>query len=113
MSNQYIYRIVPSRPEMLTEGPTADEGRLAGEHFQYLQQLTSTGVCLIAGRTQNSDASTFGIVIFSASSEESAREIMSNDPAVKYGVFLGEVFPFSIATGCLAPSTTPQSTTDE
>lgn len=35
------------------------------------------------GRSQNNDENTFGIVIFRASSEAKASEIMENDPAVK------------------------------
>ena len=30
----YIYRIQPVRPAMLSEGPTADETRITGEHTE-------------------------------------------------------------------------------
>ena len=33
----YLYRIQPTRPGMLTEGPTAEEQRVVSEHFQYLK----------------------------------------------------------------------------
>ena len=88
---------------MLISGPTEEENRLAGEHFQYLVGLSQAGVCLLAGRTTNGDEHTFGIVIFTADSTDAAKDIMNNDPAVKNGVFIGEVFPFRIATGSLAP----------
>ncbi len=35
----------------------------------------------LAGRTTNTDASSFGVVIFEAKDEEAAREIMAKVPA--------------------------------
>jgi uncharacterized protein YciI len=99
--SQYLYRIVPSRIEMLTQGMTEDEQRLVGEHFNYLQNLSKEGMCLLAGRTTQGDATTFGIAIFNTTSEDRARDLMNNDPAIKHGVFKAELFPFSIATGSL------------
>jgi hypothetical protein len=40
-------------------------------------------VVLLAGRTQSTDSTSFGIVIFRASSLASAREVMNGDPAVR------------------------------
>jgi uncharacterized protein YciI len=105
--SQYLYRIVPSRIEMLTQGGmTEDEQRLVGEHFNYLQNLSKEGMCLLAGRTTTGDATTFGIAIFNTTSEDQARDLMNNDPAIKHGVFKAELFPFSIATGSLMESRT-------
>ena len=94
---QFLYRIQPTRPEMLSEGPTADEEKVVSEHFAYLRGLTEQGVLILAGRTLNRDESSFGIVIFRASSEKAAREMMGNDPAVRKGVMNAELFPFRIA----------------
>ena len=94
---QWLYRIQPSRKEMLTEGPTPEEDRFIGEHFAYLQALTEKGVVMLAGRTLNTDESSFGIVIFRAEDEKEARKIFESDPAVKGRVFKGEVFPYSVA----------------
>jgi uncharacterized protein len=77
---------------MLVEGLTDEEERLVGEHFEYLCDLAEEGVVLLAGRTQNSDPSGFGIVIFQADSMDEARAVMQADPAVKYGVFRPELF---------------------
>lgn len=82
---------------MLTEGPTPEEERLVGEHFAYLKNLTEKGVVLLAGRTLNTDPSSFGIVIFKAGDEKEARKIFEEDPAVKAGVFKGDLFPYSVA----------------
>ena len=60
-----------------------------------MKQLTNDGVVILAGRTQNTDHSGFGIVLFNAESVEAAREIMLNDPAVKNKVFRAELFPYN------------------
>jgi uncharacterized protein len=51
----------------------------------------------MAGRTLNTESSSFGLVIFKAESVEVAKEIMHNDPAMKNRVFRGELFPYSIS----------------
>lgn len=82
---------------MLTAGPTDEEARLVSEHFHYLQGLCEAGVVKLAGRTLNTDASAFGIIIFEAADEAAARSIMENDPAVKQGVMRAELYPYRIA----------------
>ena len=94
---QFLYRIQAKRVGMLTEGPTAQERTVVGEHFSYLQELTNKGVVILAGRTMNNDATCFGIVILRADSEEAARRIMLDDPAVKHDVMRAELFPYQIA----------------
>jgi uncharacterized protein YciI len=95
--NQYLYKIQPTRLEMVTIGPTDEEISIVSEHFNYLKALTTQGVVLVFGRTQNNDASTFGITIFRAESDDKARSIMNNDPAVKNGVMRAEIFPYKVA----------------
>jgi uncharacterized protein YciI len=94
---QFLYRIQPTRTGMLTEGPTPAEVKIVDEHFAYLQGLVEAGVVLLAGRTLNSDESTFGIVILLAESESEARRIMDNDPVVSQGVVRAELFPYRVA----------------
>jgi uncharacterized protein YciI len=96
-STQYLYKIQPTRLEMLTQGPTPEEATIVAQHFAYLKDLAEQGVVVLAGRTLNTDESTFGIVIFNANSEESARDIMNSDPAVKKGVMRAELYPYRIA----------------
>ena len=93
----YLYRIQPSRLEMLTHGPTAEEAEIVAQHFTYLQQLTDRGVVVLAGRTLTTDESSFGIVIFRADSEAAAREVMEHDPAVQHHVMRAELYPYRIA----------------
>lgn len=82
---------------MLTEGPTEQESRVVSDHFSYLKDLTEKGTVILAGRTQNSDYSSFGIVIFRADSPEQARGIVENDPVVKNKVMRAELYPYRIA----------------
>jgi uncharacterized protein YciI len=95
--SEYLYRIQPTRPEMLLDGPTPQEAATISEHFAYLKELTDRGVVMLAGRTLNTDASSFGIVIFNADSEGAARQLMNDDPAVEQGVMRAELFPYRIA----------------
>jgi len=91
---QFLYRIQPVRHDMLTKGSTELESRIVSEHFNYLKQLTEEAIVILAGRTQNTDYSSFGIVLLKAETIEAAREIMLNDPAVKNNVFRAEVYPY-------------------
>ena len=58
---------------MLTEGPTPEEERVVGEHFAHLEDLTERGVLILAGRTLNTDETSFVIVMFRAGTPELAR----------------------------------------
>ena len=80
---------------MLVEGPTDQEVAIIGEHFSYLERLVAKGVVFMAGRTLNTDDSSFGIVVFVASSELEALALMNGDPAVKQGLVKAELFPFT------------------
>jgi uncharacterized protein YciI len=82
---------------MLSVGLTPEEDQIISEHFAYLKDLTEAGVVLLAGRTLNTDCSWFGIVILTASSEQEARQIMLNDPAVQQRVMRAELYPYRIA----------------
>ena len=94
---QYIYRIQPSRADMLSAGPTTEETQIINQHYEYLQQLQAQGKLILAGRTQNTDESGFGIAIFEAESDVDADLIMGNDPAVNLGIFNAWLFPFKVA----------------
>lgn len=97
MSAEFLYRIVPTRLEMLTSGPTTAEIAATQAHFAYLEAAKNVGVVLAAGRTLTRDENTFGIVILRAPDEEKARDFMECDPAVQAGVMRAELFPFRIA----------------
>ena len=94
--SEFIYRIQTTRPAMLTEGPTPEEREAVAAHRAYLERLAAAGVVLLFGRTQTTDAATFGIVIFRAGSPDEAQQVMEDDPAVRARVMRGEVFPFRV-----------------
>lgn len=82
---------------MLTKGPTDQESRIVSDHFSYLKELAEKGTVILAGRTQNTDHSSFGIVVLNAESEEEAQNIVQSDPAVKNRVMRAELYPYRIA----------------
>jgi len=93
----FIYRIQPIRMGVLVTGLKRSESRIVSAHFRYLKQLVAEGKVLLAGRTTNTDYSSFGIVVFKARSEKEAADIVAMDPGVKNGVFRAELFPFRLA----------------
>ena len=94
---QWLYRIQPTRPEMLSDGSTPQEDEITSQHFRYLKGLMEQGIVLLAGRTLNTDNSSFGIIIFKAENEAAARAIVHNDPAVQAKQFRAELFPYRVA----------------
>lgn len=96
--HHYLYRIQPSRPEMLTENSTPAEDEAVAAHFHYLKELTEQGVFCVVGRTLNSDYSSFGIGVLRADSDEEAWTIARNDPAIVQRVMRLEVLPFLVMT---------------
>jgi uncharacterized protein len=94
---QFVYRIVPTRTEMLVSGPTDEEKAAIMEHFEYLEALAAKGIVLMAGRTTGTAEKTWGIVILAAESESAAREIALKDPAVARGVMHHELSGYRVA----------------
>lgn len=94
---QFAYRIRPTRVAMLVEGPTEREAGVMARHVEYLRDLAERGQVLLAGRTLTADARTFGIVVFEAASEDAARRVMQDDPAVSEGVMQAALWPFRVA----------------
>lgn len=76
-----------------------EEEEAVGTHFNYLKNLLAEGKLVLAGRTVNMPMTDrdMGIAILEADSEEEARTIMENDPAVVNGVMKAELFEFSLA----------------
>jgi len=70
---------------------------VVAEHFAYLQDLNGKGVIILVGRTLNTDESTMGLAIFRAESEETARQIMNDDPAVRKNLMTATLYPFKVS----------------
>jgi uncharacterized protein len=93
---EYLYGIQPTQLDMLTDRPTTAEAAIVREHFAYLERLSEEAIVILAGRTQNSDASSFGIVICNAATDAAAGEVAANNSAIRGGGMWAELFPYRI-----------------
>jgi uncharacterized protein len=93
---EFLYKLQLVRGDMLRTGPTGSEQAVVAEHFAYLQELNKRGGIIFVGRTLNTDESTMGLAVFRAESEDAARQIMNDDPAVKKGVMTATLYPFKV-----------------
>jgi uncharacterized protein YciI len=89
----YLYLIHPLRHGFF-ESPTPREEAVINAHFEYLKKATAEGVVLLAGPCLDE---TFGIVVFRAENEESARTFMMNDPSVETNIMMAELHPLRIS----------------
>ncbi|UCC80363.1 MAG: hypothetical protein JSW64_03095 [Candidatus Zixiibacteriota bacterium] len=89
----YLIMYRPPR-EGFAENATPEESRVIERHFEYLQKQEAEGKLILAGRIEDGR---FGIAVIEANSENEANRIMAEDPAVKEGVFSGELMPFRLA----------------
>lgn len=94
---QFLYKLQATRLEMLRSGPTKEEEQIIEDHFNYLKELASRRVVILAGRTLNNDETSFGIVVLRVESEHAALAIMNDDPCVRKGVLRATLFPFRVA----------------
>ena len=69
------------------------------DHFLYLRTLSERRMVLVAGPLGNVG----GLVIVRAPDRRAAAEVVAADPAVKAGIFVGEVEPFSPRIGGRGP----------
>lgn len=88
----YVLVVRPRRPTFPGDG-TEEERRIFGEHFQYVKQGFEAGAVKFVGRCEDA---TFGLIVFSAGSDEEAQRFAENDPAVSAGIFTKEVRPFLV-----------------
>ncbi|MGE6486755.1 YciI family protein [Paenisporosarcina sp. NPDC076898] len=94
---QFLYQL-KLIPSLLEETNWTDyENNIVQKHFEELQRLQKIGTLILAGRTLDMDSSGFGIVILEVNSEEEARTLMENDPAVKEGIMTATLFPYRVA----------------
>lgn len=91
----YVLRLIP--PLLDEKNWTEVEEKIVDKHFARLQVLLKDGKLILAGKTQNMDEKTFGIVILEVESEEEAYNIMKSDPAVAEGIMTAELFPYHVA----------------
>ena len=76
---------------------TPEDEAAVGHHFNRLKAATERGEVILAGRTDEPLRDTFGIVVFEAADEASARAFMLADPTVVAGVMTAELHPYRVA----------------
>jgi uncharacterized protein YciI len=89
----YIYLIHPLRHEFF-EQPTEVEEAAMQAHFEYLKQAAAAGTVLLAGPCLDE---TFGLVVFQAADDDTARAFMYKDPSVQANVMMAELHPFHLS----------------
>ena len=89
----YLYLIHPFRHEFFEQPTQAEEAAMAA-HFAYLQQAAEAGTVLLAGPCLDE---TFGLVVFHAADDDSARAFMYQDPSVQANVMMAELHPFRLS----------------
>jgi uncharacterized protein YciI len=89
-----LVRLTPGR-ERLLETLTPAEREIVDRHFDYLVGLRNRGIVVHAGRTTD-PLRLWGIVIMRASVSDAER-LMAEDPAIRAGIQVSEVFPYSVA----------------
>ena len=91
--NHYLIRYRPPREDFATNA-TDTEKEIIGRHFAYLEKLLAAKTLVLAGRTDDAEV---GIAVIKAVNDETAEAVLTNDPAVREGVFMGSVKPFRLA----------------
>ena len=91
----YILRLVPRLFDDRAWTPAdADAG---SRHFMHLTAAADRGQVILAGRTDEPKDRTFGIVVFEASEDASARSFMESDPALVAGIMTAELHPYAVS----------------
>lgn len=93
----FLYRIEPTRPEMLTEGPTPEETATMETHYAHLRAHVESGRIFLAGPAVRRDGSGYGLTMFEADDFADAEAFAESDPAVVAGVVRPEVLQLRLS----------------
>jgi uncharacterized protein YciI len=87
--------LIIKRPrENFIETMTEEESQIMSAHFLYLKQKLAEGKLIMAGPVTTGD---FGISVVETDSEDQAREIVNNDPAVVAGIMKPTLYPYRVS----------------
>ena len=92
VQKQFLLRIEPVRKDFTLFNMTADERKIAWDHFQYLKSLHAEGKVALAAQVFDPKGF-WGVIIVNAADLAAATEILNGDPTIKTGMFRGEVMP--------------------
>ena len=91
----YVLRVAPGFHD--ERQWTEKDSAVVGRHVDRLARAARSGQVILAGRTTEALAKTFGIVIFEAENVEAARQFMEADPAVVAGLMSASLHPYTVA----------------
>lgn len=89
----YVYMLKPVNVPM-DEIMTTENEQAMTDHFNRLKVMLAEGRLVLAGPCEDE---AFGVVIFTAESDEDAERIMNDDPAVLAGLMTAELHPFRVS----------------
>jgi hypothetical protein len=110
-TGQFLLRIEPTRAGFTLQNMSAEESRLAAQHFQYLKSLFDSGKLTLAAQVFDPKAF-WGIVIVNAPDRETATALLDGDPMLKGKMFRGEVFPVRVVLDKPAEAPAPAAAVD-
>lgn len=88
----FIYRNQLAE-DVQMEDITPEQRATFQAHLAYLTQAARDGLVIFNGTCTDF---AFGVVVFEASSVETAQSFMNNDPAIAAGLMDGELHPFQV-----------------
>jgi uncharacterized protein YciI len=84
VDNLFVYRLIPPRPTF-DQDMNDEERAIMGRHAEYWSGLMEAGRVVVYGPVRDSTGS-WGLGVIRAESEEVARQIADDDPAVREGL---------------------------
>ena len=94
---QFLY-VLKLAPRLHDDKAWTDADKATGsQHFAHLTAATKAGQVILAGRTMESGAKTFGLVIFEAADGAAATAFMNSDPAIVNKIMTAELHPYQVA----------------
>jgi uncharacterized protein YciI len=93
--NYYVYRLIPPRPTFdrdMSDG----ESEIMEQHFSYWQGVLDRGKVVVYGPVSD-PAGTWGLAVIEAETDDDARALGVDDPAVKSGMATFEIYPMPLA----------------
>jgi len=95
-SRQFIY-VLRLAPRLHSDAAWTDDDKATlARHFNRFKEAMDRGDLILAGRTLESGEKTFGVAIFEAPDEGTAKKFMEADPAVAAGLMTAELHPFTV-----------------
>lgn len=90
----YLYKLIPPRPTFHLD-TTAEEKETMDRHIAYWTALTEKRIAVVFGPVFD-PAGIYGLGIIEVDSEDSARQVAAQDPAILAGSFTNELFPMEV-----------------